>query len=44
MPQDRGIDVVLDKALGVLGHAEFFEPIRNLLLNRLHVTKLQKSQ
>jgi hypothetical protein len=31
MPQDRDIDVVLDKALGVLGHAEFFEPVRNLL-------------
>jgi len=29
--KDREIDVVLSKALRVLGHAEFFEPIRNFL-------------
>ena len=29
--EDRNIDVVLDKALRVLGHAELFEPICNLL-------------
>ena len=29
--QNRGIDVVLGKALRVLGHAELFEPVRNLL-------------
>jgi hypothetical protein len=26
--QDREIDIVLGKALGVLGHAELFEPVR----------------
>ena len=30
MSQYRGINVVLSKALGVLGQAEFFEPIRYL--------------
>src|SRR6516164_7610086 len=29
--EDREIDIVISKALGVLGHPEFFEPIRNLL-------------
>ena len=29
--EDRDIDVVLGKALRVLGHAERFEPVRNLL-------------
>ena len=29
--KDREINAVLSKALGVLGHAEFFEPVRNLL-------------
>ena len=29
--QDCEIDMVLSKALGVLGQAEFFEPVRNLL-------------
>ena len=29
--EDRDIDVVLGKALRVLGHAELFEPVRNLL-------------
>ena len=29
--QDRGVDVVLGKALGVLGHAELFEPVGNLV-------------
>ena len=28
---DGNIDPVLNKALGVLGHAEFFEPVSNLL-------------
>ena len=32
--KDGGIDVVLGKALRVLGHAEFFEPVRNLLHRR----------
>jgi hypothetical protein len=32
--EDREIDVVLGKTLRVLGHAEFFEPIRNLLHRR----------
>ena len=31
MAQYRDIDLVLGKALGVLGHAELFEPFRNLL-------------
>jgi hypothetical protein len=31
MPKDRYIDLVLSKTLGVLGHAELFEPVRNLL-------------
>ena len=29
--EDREIDIVLGKALGVLGHAELFEPVRDLL-------------
>ena len=29
--KDRDIDVVLGKALRVLGHAELFEPVRDLL-------------
>ena len=29
--KDRGVDIVLGKALRVLGHAERFEPVRNLL-------------
>ena len=29
--KDREIDAVLGKALGVLGHAEFFQPVRDLL-------------
>ena len=29
--KDGEIDVVLGKTLGVLGHAELFEPVRNLL-------------
>src|SRR4029077_10544942 len=29
--KDGGVDVALDKALRVLGHAELFEPVRNLL-------------
>jgi len=29
--EDRGIDVVLAKAPGVLGHAEFLEPVLNPL-------------
>src|SRR6516164_6055317 len=29
--QDREIDIVLCKALGVLGQAELFEPVRDLL-------------
>ena len=29
--KDREIDIVLGKALGALGHAELFEPVRNLL-------------
>ena len=31
MAEYRDIDLVLGKALGVLGHAELFEPVRNLL-------------
>ena len=31
MAEHRHIDLVLAKALGVLGHAELFEPVRNLL-------------
>ena len=31
MTEDGGIDVVLGKAPGVLGHAEFFEPVLNPL-------------
>jgi len=31
MTEDRDIDVILGKTLGVLGHAELFEPARNLL-------------
>jgi hypothetical protein len=29
--QNGKINIVLGKALGVLGHAELFEPVRNLL-------------
>ena len=29
--KDAKIDIVLSKALGVLGHAELFEPVSNLL-------------
>jgi len=29
--QDREIDIVLGKALGVLGQAESFQPLRDLL-------------
>jgi hypothetical protein len=29
--EDREIDIVLSKALRVLGHAEIFKPIRNFL-------------
>ena len=35
IPENREIDIVVSKALGVLGHPEFFEPIRNLLHRRL---------
>ena len=31
MTEHRDIDLVLGKALRVLGHAELFEPARNLL-------------
>jgi hypothetical protein len=31
VPKDRDIDSVLGKTLRVLGHAELFEPVRNLL-------------
>jgi hypothetical protein len=31
MAEHRHIDLVLAKALRVLGHAELFEPVRNLL-------------
>ena len=31
MREYRDIDVIFDKALGVLGHAEVLEPVRNLL-------------
>ena len=34
MRQHRDIDAVLGEALAVLGQAEFFEPIRNLLHRR----------
>ena len=30
-PKDREIDIILGKALGVLGHAELVEPVRNFL-------------
>jgi hypothetical protein len=36
MTQDRGIDVIFGKAFSLFGHAERFEPIRNLL-HRSHV-------
>lgn len=29
--KDREIDIVVSKALRVLGHAEFFQPVSNLL-------------
>jgi hypothetical protein len=29
--QDWCVDVILGKALGILGHAEFFEPVSDLL-------------
>jgi len=35
IPENREIDIVVSKALGVLGHSEFFEPISNLLHRRL---------
>jgi len=31
MAKDGKIDIVVGKDLSVLGHAEFFEPVRNLL-------------
>jgi hypothetical protein len=31
MRENRNIDFVLDKAIGVFGHPELFEPVRNLL-------------
>jgi hypothetical protein len=31
MAKDRNINIVFGKALGVLAHAEFFEPVRNSL-------------
>ena len=34
--KDGGVDVALGKALRVLGHAELFEPIRDLLHLRPH--------
>ena len=34
MRQHREVDAVLSEAPAVLGHAEFFEPIRNLLHRR----------
>ena len=34
LAEDLDIDVVLSKTLSVLGHAELFEPIRNLLHGR----------
>ena len=34
LADDFNIDVILGKALGVLGHAELFEPVRNLLALR----------
>jgi hypothetical protein len=34
--EDREIDIVVSKALGVLGQSEFFEPISNLLHRRLY--------
>ena len=30
MPEHRDIDLILGKALGVLSHAEFFEPVRKV--------------
>ena len=32
MTEDGGIDIVLCKTIRILGHAEFFEPVCNLLL------------
>jgi hypothetical protein len=29
--QDREIYIIISKALGILGHAELFEPVRHLL-------------
>jgi hypothetical protein len=29
--EDAQVNAIFDKAIGVLGHAEFFEPVRNLL-------------
>ena len=31
IPENREIDIVVSKALGVLGHPKLFEPVRNLL-------------
>jgi hypothetical protein len=36
MAENREIDIVISKTLGVLGHAELFEPISNLLHRRLY--------
>ena len=44
LAQDLDIDVVLSKTLGVLGHAELFEPVRNLLLNRPAEAEARKAQ
>jgi len=36
--ENREIDIVVGKALGVLGHSELFEPISNLLHRQLPAT------
>jgi hypothetical protein len=34
--ENQDIDIVVSKALSLLGHSEFFEPISNLLHRRLY--------
>jgi hypothetical protein len=42
--EDRDVDPILGKTLGVLGHTELFEPIRNLLLSAHEEAEARKTQ
>ena len=42
--KDGGVDVALGKALRVFGHAEFFEPVCNLLHRGLFPAKMNRAE